>query len=131
MSAHCLACDAPAIREADASRKKQRGAHRPASCNATMSMQQIHLPFMASAVGAKEHSSAASTLTYAAIRLFVTILDGVCRIKEMIELVFETIREPMRIVNVPVAIGKLLAAPRERFFKSVRILRTHPQHSAL
>ena len=39
----------------------------------------------------------------------------------MIELVFETIREPMRIVNVPVAIGKLLAAPRERFFKSVQI----------
>ncbi|CAK0735404.1 hypothetical protein CVIRNUC_000575 [Coccomyxa viridis] len=42
-------------------------------------------------------------------------------IKEMIQLVFETIREPMRIVNVPVAIGKLLAAPRERFFKSIPI----------
>ena len=42
-----------------------------------------------------------------------------CRIREMVELVYETIREPKRIVDVPVALGKLLAAPRERFFKSV------------
>ncbi len=70
-------------------------------------------------------------LMSAAIEMLVTLLDGVCRIKEMIQLVFETIREPMRIVNVPVAIGKLLAAPRERFFKSVRSLRTHSEHSAL
>ena len=61
----------------------------------------------------------------------MTIFNGVCSIKEMIELVFETIREPMRIVNVPVAIGKLLAAPRERFFKSVRILHSHLQPTAL
>ena len=88
-------------------------------------------PFTAPALGARKHSSAASTVISAAIRLFMTILSGVCRIKQMIELVFETIREPMRIVNVPVAIGKLLAAPRERFFKSVRILHTHIEHSAL
>ncbi len=37
----------------------------------------------------------------------------------MVDLVFDTIREPKRIVDVPVAVGKLLAAPRERFFKSV------------
>ena len=49
----------------------------------------------------------------------------------MIKLVFDTIREPMRIVNVPVAIGKLLAAPRERFFKSVRSLSIHPEHSTV
>lgn len=41
------------------------------------------------------------------------------RIKEMVDLVYDTIREPKRIVDIPVGIGKLLAAPRERFFKSV------------
>lgn len=37
----------------------------------------------------------------------------------MVELVYDTIREPKRIVDVPVPIAKLLAAPRERLFKSV------------
>ena len=37
----------------------------------------------------------------------------------MVELVYDTIREPMRIVDIPVPVAKLLAAPRERFFKRV------------
>ena len=37
----------------------------------------------------------------------------------MVELVYDTIREPKRIVDVPVPIAKLLAAPRERLYKSV------------
>ena len=52
-----------------------------------------------------------------------------CRIREMVDLVFDTIREPKRIVDVPVAVGKLLAAPRERFFKSVGIQTTHRRHA--
>lgn len=37
----------------------------------------------------------------------------------MVQLVYDTIREPMRIVDIPVPVAKLLAAPRERFFKRV------------
>ena len=49
----------------------------------------------------------------------------------MVDLVFDTIREPKRVVDVPVAVGKLLAAPRERFFKSVGFHRTQHQHALL
>lgn len=51
-----------------------------------------------------------------------------CRLKEMVDLVYDTIREPKRVVSIPVAVAKLLAAPRERFFKSVGPHTGHCQH---
>ena len=38
----------------------------------------------------------------------------------MVELVYDTIREPTRIVSVPMAIARLLAMPREQLFRRVR-----------
>ena len=48
-------------------------------------------------------------------------LDLVVRsMREVVELVYDTIREPTRIVSVPMALAKLLAMPRERLFRTVR-----------
>ena len=45
---------------------------------------------------------------------------GVRRMKQVVELVYDTIREPTRIVSVPMALARLLAMPRERLFRTVR-----------
>ena len=44
------------------------------------------------------------------------------RMKQVVELVYDTIREPMRTVSVPLALARLLAMPRERLFRTVRSL---------
>ncbi len=48
----------------------------------------------------------------------------VYRVREIVELVFNTIREPISIVPLPLALARLLAIPREKLFKSVRTTHT-------
>lgn len=41
------------------------------------------------------------------------------RVKQVVELVYATIREPLSTVNLPLAVARLLAVPREKLFKMV------------
>ena len=43
-----------------------------------------------------------------------------CRIKDIVELVFNTIREPYHSFSLPSSFAKLLATPREKLLKYVR-----------
>ncbi|BDA40605.1 NADH dehydrogenase [ubiquinone] 1 alpha subcomplex subunit [Coccomyxa sp. Obi] len=45
----------------------------------------------------------------------------VLTVREIVELVFNTIREPISIVPIPLALARLLAIPREKLFKSIPI----------
>lgn len=46
-------------------------------------------------------------------------LDHICRLKQIVKLVYDTIREPHVTLPVPLPIARLLAMPRERLFRTV------------
>ena len=45
-----------------------------------------------------------------------------CRLKQIVQLVYDTIREPHVTLPVPVPVARLLAMPREKLFRTVRLL---------
>ena len=42
-----------------------------------------------------------------------------CRVKQIVNLVYTTIREPHYTLDLPLAVARLLAIPREKIFKTV------------
>ena len=52
------------------------------------------------------------------------------RVKQVVELVYATIREPLSTVTLPLSVARLLAVPREKLFKMVgpTSLATGPAH---
>ncbi len=49
------------------------------------------------------------------------------RVKQIVELVYTTIREPISTFNLPLPVARLLAVPREKLFKMVG---APPEHAS-
>ena len=44
---------------------------------------------------------------------------GLCRIQQLVELTYDTVREPYRTLHIPKALARAIAAPREAVLRKV------------